>query len=1110
MKLSRRFAALTAIALLGATPLGLAAAQGVTTGAIAGLITDSTGNPVGQVQIQIVHRQTGYTASGLSRDNGRYLVPSLEAGGPYTVTARRIGFSPQSRENVFVSLSQSTPVDFRLTQQPATLAGVTVVATTSDFSSSRQGVETSISDSMIQRIPTLSRDIVDFVKISPQVIRPADGGGPSAAGTYNRFNNFTIDGASQNDRFGLGSSGGTPGGGSGGRVISMDAVKEMQVLLSPSDVRHGNFSGLLLNAVTKNGTNEFSGGAFFAYRDSKFGADEPVIRDSELKISQFGVSLGGPIIKNRLHFFIAPEWQQRSQPATGPFVGQTRNEAGIVAADSIEAIRQALASRFDVGASGRVTNDNPLTNLFGRLDFQINENHRLVFRQLINRAEQDNFSRNATSFNTAVGVQSAGFRLSSNGYTVQNQNNSSVLQLYSYFSGGKSNELILGYNTVKDERLVSVRAPEISIGVTPPGGTSPTASVTVGTEQFSPNNLLEQEIFEAQNNFTFPWQAHSFTFGARYERTHIFNNFAQQAFGAYKFATIAALRANNPLNYALGYSNGGPIPADFNVGQYSGYAQDSWTVTPKLSLTYGLRVDVPQFLDTPARNDTIAARFRAAGINDVRTDVKPKTQLLWSPRIGINYDPTGDRQNQIRAMFGVFTGPPPLIMIGNAYANTGLGLVRLLCSGTGQVPAFTTDVDALPRACAGQAAPLPGQAGTAGINVTDPNFKYPQNFTGSLGFDRQLGWGTIFTFEGLYRKAINGVLVRDRNIREPLTSGGRPVADRTGRMLYWADTLSTTPGARRVITTIGRPSVAFSEGVIEVTNQSRDYNWSISSQLRKRFATSLELGGSYTYMQSKDLQSLTSDRAISNWRNGMQPFGLLTDLPLGSSYFERPHRAVLFGNYTFPWKDWATNISMYYEGTSGSVITYTANGDLNGDGFNGNDPIYIPTGPTDPNIVFGALTAGTFVPNAAMAQDFDKFINENACLADQRGTIMERNSCRGPWQNRLDFSIRQSLPAVRGQRVSVQLDILNFLNLMNKEWGQLEFPTLSQSFPQQQVLILRARTVGSLTQSVNGVEFDSRVRRNTDPTATHAGAFIKRASQESNFYRMLLTMKYSF
>ena len=1114
MMLTRRFAALAAIGLFVAIPRGDIAAQGVTTGAIGGLVTDSTGVPLGQVQIQILHMQTGYSVGGLTRENGRFLISALEAGGPYRVTARRLGLQPQTRDNVFVSLSQTTPVDFRMGQQVARISGVTVVATTSDFSSSRQGVETSISDAQLQRIPTLSRDIVDFVKISPQVVRPPDGSGPSAAGTYNRFNNFTIDGASQNDRFGLGATGGTPGGSTGGRLISMDAVKEMQVLLSPSDVRHGNFSGLLLNAVTKSGTNDFSGGAFFAYRDSKFGANVPVIRNSDLEVAQFGFSLGGPIIKNKLHFFISPEFQQRSQPSTGPFVGQTTNEAGIVAADSVEAVRQALANRFDVGASGRVTNDNPLTNLFGRLDYQFNENHRLVFRQLINSAEVDEFSRNAAQFNTAVGVQSSGFRLSSNSFVRQNKNNSSVLQLYSYFNGGKSNELIVGYNTVKDERIVPVRAPEISIGVVPVGapapGTATSASITVGTEQFSPDNLLKQNILEIQNNFTLPWNAHTFTFGARYEHTDIYNNFAQQAFGAYKFASIAALRANNPLNYAFAYSNGGPIAAEFSVGQYSGYMQDAWNVTPKLTMTYGLRVDVPQFLDTPVANDTIAARFQAAGINDVRTDAKPKTQLLWSPRIGINFDPTGDRKNQIRAVVGIFTGPPPLIMIGNAYANTGLGLVRLLCSGTGQVPTFTTDVDQLPRACAGQPTPLAGQAGTAGINITNPNFKYPQNFTGSLGFDRQLPWGTIFTFEGLYRKAINGVLVVDRNIREPLSVGGQAITDRTGRVLYFADTLNAGAGARRVVTTIGRPSVAFSEGVIEVTNQSKDYNWSVSGQLRKRFSGDLDVGGSYTYLVSRDLQSLTSDRAISNWRNGMTPTGLLSDLTLAPSYFDRPHRIVAFGNYTMPWRSWSTNVSLYYEGTSGSVITYIANGDLNGDGFNANDPIYVPTGTSDPNVTFGALSGTTFVPNAAMATDFDNFINENECLADQRGTIMKRNSCRGPWQNRMDFSIRQAFPAVRGQRLSVQLDILNFLNLLNNDWGQLQFPTLSQNFPAQSVLLLRGRSSTNVRTASSQMEFATQVRNNTDETATNAGAFIKRASQESNFYRMLLTVRYSF
>lgn len=1111
MTLLRRFAALAAIGIVGAMLSAHLHAQGVTTGAIGGLVTDSLGNPVGQAQIQIVHKQTGFTAAALTRLNGRYLVPALDPGGPYSVTVRRIGFEPVTRDNVLVSLSQTTLVDFRLTQQAAQIAGVTIAATTSDFSSSRQGVETSLSDSLIVRVPTLTRDITDFVKVAPQVVRPLDGSGPSAAGTYNRFNNFTIDGASQNDRFGLGSSGGTPGGGSGGRIISLDAVKEMQVLLSPSDVRHGNFSGLLLNAVTKSGTNEFHGGGFVAYRDSKFGANVPVIRNSDLDVKQFGFTLGGPLIRNKLHFFIAPEFQQRSQPASGPYVGETANEAGQVSPDSIQAIRQALSSLFDIGSGAQVSLTNPLTNLFGRIDWQITENNRLVFRQLVNRAEQDNFSRNASSFNTAVGVQSSGFRMASNMYTVQDKNNSSALQLYSYFSGGRSNELIVGYNTIRDERIVPVKVPEISIGVTPPGGTAPTASVTVGTEQFSPGNLLTQKIFEAQNNFTMPVGPHTFTFGGRFEHTSIFNNFAQQAFGAWKFANIADLVANKPLNYAYGYSNGGPIAADFGVAQYSAYAQDQWNATPRLALTYGVRVDVPQFLDTPVKNQAIEDRFTAVGINDVRTDVKPKTQLLWSPRIGINYDPTGDRRNQVRAVLGIFTGPPPLIMLGNAYANTGLGLVRLLCGGGSNAPpAFTTDINALPTSCAGQPAPAPGQAGTAGINTTDPNFKYPQNVTASFGFDRQLPAGVIFTFEGLYRKAINGVLVVDRNLLDPLEVNGKPITDLNGRVLYFADTLKSSAGARRVVASIGTPSVSFSEGVVEVTNQSRDYSWSLSGQLRKRFGQALEIGGSYTYLVSRDLQSLTSDRAISNWRNGAQPSGLLSNLPLAPSYFDRPNRVVVFGNYTFPWKKWTTDFSAYYEGTSGSVLVYTYNGDLNGDGYNANDPIYVPAGPTDPKVQFGSLVSGTFTPNPQMAQDFDNFITSNSCLNDQRGQIMTRNSCRGPWENRMDVSLRQALPTLQGQRLSLQVDILNFLNFLNKDWGQLQLPTLSQSFPQQQVLILRGRSTGPLTQAVPLVEFDSRVRKNSDATATQAGAFIKRASQEANFYRMLVTLRYSF
>jgi outer membrane receptor protein involved in Fe transport len=798
-----------------------AQAQGITTGAIGGLVTDSAGAPRPAVQVQVRNVQTGYVVGSLTRDNGRYLVPGLEAGGPYTVTARRIGFAPQTRENVFVSLTQTTRVDLNLSNQATQLTGVAVVATTSDFSSTRTGVSTTVRDSTIARIPTLTRDFTDLVKLSPHVSNPVSGQGPSAAGAYNRFNNYTIDGANQNDRFNLAASGGTPGGGVSGRLISIDAVKEFQVLLTPADVRYGNFAGMLVNAVTKNGTNKLTGGATYAYRSPNMAADEPFLRNSDFKVQQYGFYLGGPIIKDKLHFFIAPEWQSRSQPAFGPYEGGPTTESGNISPDTLRRIANAIDPLFAIGSTGLVSTGNPLTNLSGRLDWQVNGGNRLVFRQLYNTAEQDNFSRNNRTFNAAVGNQNSGFRYTSNLFTTQDDNISSVLQLFSQFSTGSSNEFLVGYNKIKDERVVPVASPEVSVQVTNLQG-STNAAATFGTEEFSPGNLLKQDIIEVANNFNMPIGAHTLTLGGRYEHTHILNNFAQRAYGVYAFQNIPALEAKTPLNYSFGYSNGGPVEADFNIGQYSLYAQDRWNISTKLTVTAGLRADVPQYLDDPVQNDKIAAAFTAKGLPAVNTSAKPKSRVYWSPRVGFNWDPAGDNKNQFRGTIGVFTSPTPGILIGNAYANTGLGLVTLNCSGAA-TPDFVTDVKVLPKSCKGQPAPAAGQAGTAGVNVNDPDFKNPQNFTGSLGFDRQLPKDFIFTFEGLYRKSINGILVRDLNLKGHASSAVSRT--RSQRPILYADTI-TAAGAvnnnnQRVITSIGTPAVTFNEGVIQVTNESR-------------------------------------------------------------------------------------------------------------------------------------------------------------------------------------------------------------------------------------------------------------------------------------------------
>jgi hypothetical protein len=1107
--------AVAAAAVFSILVAGAAGAQGVTTGAVTGRVTDAQGQPVILADVQVVHRGTGYAVGTRTRANGLFLVQGLEAGGPYSVTVRAIGSHPYVRDGIFIKLSEATRVDAQLAAQAVELTAVTVTAPlTADFSPTRQGVGTQISDTLVNRVPTFSRDFIDLLKLSPQVVY-GSGGAASGGGAYNRFNTITIDGANQSERFNLSGTGGVPGGSAGGKIVSLDAVKEFRVTFTPSDVRQGNFAGMLVNAVTKSGTNEFHGGSSFTYRSNEdvLGVDlvGEDLRGSQFEVKQYGFHIGGPIIRDRLHFFVAPEWQQRTSPSTGPTTS--------VPSDSLTRIAAIMDTLygFDVGSAGILDNETPLANLFGRLDFQVSPSHRLVFRQIYNRADQDEFFRDLDNHASSPLTQTQGYRFGSNAFSRVAKNTSTVTQLYSNFAGGRSNELIVGYSTIKDERNVPVRAPEIDVGVNV-GGT--VRAVNFGTEQFSPGNLLEQEIFEVVNNFTVPIGAHTITLGGRFDHTHIFNNFAQGSFGVYKFATTNALLAGTPEGYAVGYANSKrdeDIPADFRIQVYSLYGQDQWSVNDRLTVTAGLRADIPRMLDKPSQNDTLTAALAAAGLPGVRTDATPKTRMLFSPRVGFNYDPTGDQRNQIRGSVGIYTGPPPYILLGNAYANTGLGLVRLDCRGAA-TPAFELDVDSLPKACAGQLEPAAGQAGTIGVNLSDPNFKYPQYFGMSAGFDRQLPFNTVLTVEAMYRKAINGVLVRDAALKGPRMVGGRPYTDRDGRVLY-ADTINangSVPFSRTFKDQRWLDSlrgVAFTEGMIEVTNQSEDYNYSISGQLNRRFSDRFEATVAYTYLQSKDVQSLTSDRAISNWRFGRQLSTAHENLQATTSNFERPHRFIAYGTYTLPWGGGLTDLTLYYEGTAGLPFVYVTNGDLNGDLVNGNDPIYVPRNATDPSeirIGSGLDGVGTgFQQNVAAAQAFERFISAQPCLDRQRGRIMERNSCRSPFQHRLDVSIRQAIPQFRGHQLSVQLDVFNFLNFLNENWGEIKLPTLSPGFNNQSALTVTGRNPGPLDRSIPTFTFNNSLYQ-SNATLPNFGEPRPFEGRTGGNYNIQLTMRYSF
>jgi outer membrane receptor protein involved in Fe transport len=1096
------------------------AAQGVTTGAVAGTITDRNSRPIEGAQVQVQNRTTGYSTGALTRANGYFLVPGLEVGGPYTLRVRRIGYEAAERNDIFVRLTQTTRVDVQLQQTAVQLAGVEVRATAeaADFSPSRQGVATTVVDTLIRRMPSLQRDFTDLVRLTPQVIPSSSttGAGPSAAGGYNRLNNFTVDGANQNDRFSLGSTGGRPGGSTGGRIMSLEAVKEVQVALSPTDVRYGNFAGMIVNAVTRNGTNDWTGSAIYTFRTPQMAADVDQIRTSGFKVRNFGFSLGGPIIRDKLHFFIAPEWQERTDPTTGPALDPGASSLGTsnlrISADSVAEIINILGSRFDVGHAGPFSRGNPLKNLMGRIDWSINNANRLAFRVLDNTAEQDELVRNTNLIAANATQQSTGIRLTSNAFTRENRNRSFSTQLFTNLASGISNELLVGYNTVRDLRIVPVTAPEISVGVTPNGGTSPSIPVTAGTERFSPGNDLKQEILEVSNNVSIPFgAAHTFTVGARYEHTYIYNYFLSGAgYGAYRFPSIAALRAGTPDAYAFSYANGGPIEAEFNGQQISAFVQDLWNVRPNFAVTAGLRVDIPTFLDTPQQNPLITA-----AAPEIRTDWKPKTAALWSPRVGFNWDVTSTQSTQIRGNVGIYTGSVPYILVGNAYGNTGLGGVTVGCSGTA-VPAFTTDVSQLPRSCAGQPAPVPGAAGTVGINVTDPDFKYPQNLTTSFGIDHRLPWNVVGTFEAIYRKEINGLYVRDLNLRGPRLVNDQIYRDPNGRVLY-ADTFNinattgvpttVNTGQRRIIA-IGSPSVNFTEGAIMLTNSKAGHNYSLTGQLRKRFHRAFEATGAYTYMQSRDVQSLTSDRAISNWRFGRQYAGLENDPNDAQvSNFQRPHRIIAYGTWTAPWTRWQTDVTAYYELMSGHSITYVTNNDINGDNVGGNDPIYIPRDATDPTEIRIGTGAGTsFRLDQTTAEAFERFIELHPCLDKQRGQIMARNSCQAPFTRRMDVTVRQTLPEVQGQRVTLQLDVFNFANLLNRRWGQDKFP-VGGTFNNLTALQTAGRETGPLSTAKWNYNMNTALFNNI---RSFDSPWSLNPNSASNNYQLQLTARYSF
>jgi hypothetical protein len=988
---------------------GSAGGQGVTTGAVSGTVTNDQGQIVESAQIEVVNRATGSRSGAISRSDGRYYVQGLEVGGPYTVTVRRIGFSPRDTSGVYVSLGQNARVDMRLTTQATQLAGVQVVgASSAVITSSHKGVATTVTDSAIARLPTLNRNFTDFVALTPQI--STKGPGNSGGGQNNRFNGIQIDGSVANDLFGLGSTG-QPGGQAGAKQISLEAVKEYQVLLSPFDVRQGNFTGALVNAVTKSGSNELHGSATYANRSEKLERDVSYLRAAPFSVKQEGFWLCGPILKDRLLFSVAPEWQQQSAPASGPYIGQPAGVTPRAAATTagVDSLVNILTNQYgfaDPGNGGPVNNANPLANMFARVDLiNLPASSRLVARYNYVNAQQDILSRSPTVLS-----------LSNNGYNFQSTTNSYLTQLFSSLNNGSNNEFLLGLTRIRDKRIVPIEAPFVRISRTTNEANSGNNSMTAGTENSSQGNELDQDIFELTDNFTIPLASHRITFGTKNEFFKVRNLFSQNSLGNFTFGTLDSLIANRPSVAVLGIKlDGTDGAARFNARTLGFYVEDEWQATTNLSTTFGLRLDMPGLTSNPGLNPDVQSTL---GIST--TDV-PRNVKQWSPRFGFNWDVTGDSRNQLRGGTGVFVGRPAYVWLSNLFGNSGVnGYGNLTCNGL-NAPIMPNAGTLPQQGCVSAATTVNVTA-----NTVNPNLKFPSVWRSSLGYDRVLPWNVIGTLEAMYTRSVANFYYQNIGlVDDPIGT------DRNGRALYGdIPSAAGNPTPSRKPVPNSTPARTLGD-VINLSNtKTHDYAYSYTGELQKRFSNSFEGSLAYTYGRSYDVWDLTSSVAFSNWSFGRSYAGRQDAQDLYPSKFDVPHRIVASGTYSFPSK---TDLSFTFFGESGVPFEYVYGSDINGDGSTANDLVYVPT---DAHLASEILFQqnGALTP-AMQADSLEKFISSQECLNSQRGKIMARNSCRTPWTKIMNISARQSLPTLHGQNFILQLDVFNFLNLLNKNWG---------------------------------------------------------------------------
>ncbi len=1018
--------------------------QGVTTAAMNGRVLDDQGQSLPGATVIAVHNPTGTTYGTTTRLDGGFNLPNIQSGGPYTLTVSFIGYRTEVIPDIRLGLGDDRNFSFTLIEDHIALDEVVVLGMTDrTFNSGRTGAATNIDSESIESVPTISRSINDLTRLTPQ------SSGTSFAGRDNRFNNYSIDGIIYNNNFGLGTA-----QFAGSNPLSLEAIEEVQVNLAPFDVRQGGFSGANVNAITKRGGNQFTGAVYTYYNDEGFlgtSIGEQELSAAEAFTRILGASVSGPVIQDRLFFFLSVEQETASNPglqkvAARPGLPPDGLTVSRVPADELEFVSERMSALYDYNTGPYEGYDfgNEGLRLNARVDFNINQNNKLMvrfnryeaFRDVTVNGNSLRYHPSALRYGNTnrFGIEAMNFRNSH--YSVDNNVTSIVGELNTIINANMANNFRIGFNRVEDPiRSIPGEQTFPFIEVLEFDGGTPLYYMTLGNELYSVGNELSNDIFNVTNNFSYYSGSHNFTFGVNFEYMTFANAFNPVLNGLYRFnsydnfvaAVIDRDLSVRPDLFLQGYSFKGAddIPLDETAfGQFGVYAQDRFEVNSQLSLTFGLRIDFPFYpIDLPGNPnlDAMNLSFTNPRTGDnIVPDVStlPPARPLWSPRFGFNYDVFGDRTLQVRGGSGMFTGRVPFVWISNQVNNNGVtrggyGLTPAQWGENGEPEwqGFQEDVTFYRP----DPATLDAEV-SSNLAITDENFKLPQVWRSNLAADYQLPYEVIATLEGIYSLDINSPLAVNINSKEPARRLNNP-----HNYPFWdSGDYYDNP--------------AFTD-VIMLTNINEGYYASITAELSRRFGEYANARVAYTRSVSKDYGLIGGSQAASLWPNTVVDDR--NNPELGFSRFDQPNRLIahLSLNTRALGNRLNTNVSIIYDGGERGRYSYTYSG-----GFNDGAQrlMYVPSSMQDAYLV-DKMSNGDLVMTAAEQWPIlDAFISQDPYLSGNRGKVAERNGGKFPWQHRFDLRIAQDFQVRAGSnsyKLQGFLDVLNFGNLINSEWG---------------------------------------------------------------------------